>query len=262
MGVLTEVVKNFDTSTSQMQDIKETLDIMVDLTKSKAKEFRTEIENNLNRGRILGKGTSTDSLYFPISSVKDSRDEYRCITKDTPTDLINKISESISGMIDDHSGAGIVKGITEMINAAIQPLLGLSGAAEQYCSVTSTYIEGKGLGVSIVRFDCIIWGRSVMSESIKQKIEKTMACVAYKSVVDVRKITFDDFRAVYSAILEQSDIKDIQKAIKDAKEIYDLLDGGKDLKDLQKIESSIRNPLTVEDLISCSNVIKVTDGRF
>ena len=99
MGVLKDVVNNFDTSKSQMQDIKETLAIMVELTESKAKEFRTEIENNLNRGRILGKGTSTESLYFPISSVKDSRDDYRCITKDTPTDLINKISDSISGMI-------------------------------------------------------------------------------------------------------------------------------------------------------------------
>ena len=260
MGVLKDVVNNFDTSKSQMQDIKETLAIMVELTESKAKEFRTEIENNLNRGRILGKGTSTESLYFPISSVKDSRDDYRCITKDTPTDLINKISDSISGMIDDHSGTGIVKGIAEMINTAIQPLLGMSGAAEQYCSVTSTFIDGNGLGVSIMRFDCIIWGRSVMSESIKQQIEKTMACVAYKSVVDVRKITFDDFRAVYSPVLELSGIKNVQEAIKNAREIYDLLDGGKDLKNSQ--ENSIRKPLTVEDLISCSNVIKVTDGKF
>lgn len=262
MGVLTAAVKEFDTSKSQVQEIKETLNIMVELTESKAKEFKTEIENNLNRGRILGKVESTESLYFPISSVKDSRVEYRCTTKDTPTDLIDKISDSICGMIDDHSGTGIVKGIAGIINSAIQPLLGMSEGTEQYCSVTSTFIDGSGLGVSISRFDCIIWGRAISAESIKKQIEKTMACVAYKSVVDVRKISFDDFRAVYSPILEKSEIKDIQAAIKNAREIYDLLDGGKELKGLQKKESKIMKPLTVEDLISCSKVVKVTDGKF
>ncbi|MDO4340117.1 MAG: hypothetical protein Q4C91_18835 [Eubacteriales bacterium] len=262
MGVLTEAISNFDTSKSQLQDIKETLNLMVELTESKAKEFKTEIENNLNRGRILGKGDSTESLYFPISSVKDSRVEYRCITKDTPTDLIDKITDSICGMIDDHSGTGIVKGIAGIINSAIQPLLGLSEGAEQYCSVTSTFIDGSGLELSISRFDCIIWGRSVSAESIKKQIEKTMACVAYKSVVDVRKITFDDFRSVYSPIVELSGATSIQEAIKNAREIYDLLDGGKDIKELQKRKSSIREELVVKDLISCSNVVMATDGKF
>lgn len=262
MGVLSDAISKFDTSKSQVQEIKETLNIMVELTESKAKEFSTEIENNLNRGRILGKGASTESLYFPISLVKDRRVEYRCTTKETPTDLINKISESICGMIDDHSGTGIVKGIAGMINSAIQPLLGMSEGAEQYCSVTSTFIDGSGLGLSISRFDCIIWGRSVSAKSIKEQIEKTMACVAYKSVVDVGKITFDDFRAVYSPIVELSGATSIQEAIKNAREIYDLLDGGKDLKELQKIESSIRKTLTVEDLISCSNVVMAADGKF
>lgn len=262
MGVLTEVIKTLDNSPGMTQEIKESLNLMLELTEAKAKEFKGEIENNLNRGRILGKGDSIESLYFPITSVKDSRVEYRCLVQDKQTDLIEKIGESISGMIDDNSGTGIVKGITGIINSAMQPILGLAEGAEQYCAATSTFVDGSGLAMSIVRFDCIIWGRSISAESIKKKIEKTLACVAYKSVVNVKKITFDDFRAVYSPIVEASGATSIQEAIKTAKEIYDMLGGGTELPVRKQAGNIERKPLTVADLISCSNVVMATDGKF
>ena len=40
MGVLSEVVKQFDTSGEQMQEMSETLDLMVELTKAKADQYR------------------------------------------------------------------------------------------------------------------------------------------------------------------------------------------------------------------------------
>ena len=81
MGILSKVVKSIDTSGDQKKEISETLDLMVELTKAKADYYRQTIEDNLNRGRILGKGDSTDSLFFPITSVKNSRVEYRCVAE-------------------------------------------------------------------------------------------------------------------------------------------------------------------------------------
>lgn len=247
MGVLTDVVKSIDTSGEQKKDIKETLDLLVELTQAKTTEIKNSLEDNLINGRILGKSESAKSLFYPISSVKDSKVEYRCLTKDKPTDLISEIGKSIASMIDNKSADNIVKGISTIINESLRPLLGLNAGTEQYASSTSTFIEGTGVAVSIVRFDTIVWGRSIIAESIKKKIDTTLCCVAYKSVVDVAKISFDDFRAVYAPILEASSIKDPIEAIKKAKEIFELLGGG---SKLTNTATKAIKELTINDLVS------------
>ncbi len=264
MGVLSEIVKTFDTSGEQKQEISETLDLLVELTKAKADQYKQTIEDSLNRARILGKGESTDSLYFPISSVKDSRVDYRCVAENRPSDMVEKIAESISGMIDDNSAGSIVKGVANIINTALIPILGQSSGAEQYCATTSAFIEGSGIAVNIVRFDCIIWGRSVSAKSIKEKIDITLACVAYKSIVNVKQLTFDDFRAVYSPIIEAAGITNTVEALKGAKEIYDMLEGGSELARSNKtIENDFDSKkLLVSDLIYHSDSIITNDGKF
>lgn len=258
MSVLKNVVEKIDTSGDQKQDISEALDLLVELTKAKAEQYKHTIEDSLNRARILGKGQSTDSLYFPISSVKDSQVEYRCVAQNRPSDMIDKIAESISKMIKDNSAGSIVKGIASIINTGLEPILGLSSSKEQCFATTSTFIEGSGIAVNIVRFDCIIWGRSVSAKSIKEQIDKTLACVAYKSVVNVKQLSFDDFRAVYAPIIEASGTTDVAKALKEAREVYDMLDGGTDLPAKSKVNTGIDSnykKLSVSDLIYHSDVI-------
>lgn len=257
MGVLSDVIKKIDTSGEQKQEITETLDLLVELTKARAEQYKHTIEDNLNRARIFGKGQSTDSLLFPISSVKDARVEYRCVTQNRPSDIIEKIAESISGMIEDNSTGSIIKGIAKILNSALEPLLGLSAGKEQYLATTSTFIEGSGIAVNIVRFDCIIWGRSVSSKSIKEQLDTTLACVAYKSVVNVKQLSFDDFRDVYAPIIDASGTTDIAKALKEARAIYDMLDGGSELPARSEINTdadSDYKKLSVSDLIYYSDV--------
>lgn len=262
MGVLSDVVKQFDTSGQQTEEISETLDLMVELTKSKAETYKQVVEDALNRGRILGKGDSTDSLFFPISSVKDSHVEYRCTTQNTPTDLIEEIGKSISTMIDDHTAQSIVTGVATIINSALQPILGQSSGAEQYCATTSTFVEGTGIAVNIVRLDCIIWGRTVSAKSIKEKINTTLACVAYKSVVNVKKLSFDDFRSVYAPILEASGETDSIAAIKRAEDIYNLLGGGTEVPQKSNLLRSSAPALQASDLVYLSESVTATDRKF
>lgn len=252
MGVLQDVVKKFDTSEQQKAEVNETLNLLVELAEAKAEHCKKEIEENLSVGRLLGKDGSTQSLFFPISSVKNAKVEYRCITQNTLTDLINDISASITDMIDDHTAKGIVTGISNIINASLKPLLGLSSGSEQFASSTSTFIEGTGVAASIVRFDCMIWGRAIQTESIKKNMSSTFACVAYKSVVDISKISFDDFRSVYTPFLESSTINNPIELIKQAKEIYNLLDGGSNLPKNKALFSSKSTSLSIDDLINCS----------
>lgn len=266
MGVLQDAVNSFDKSKVNAEEVSATLDLMVELTKTKAETFESKIEESLNRGRILGKGDSADSLFFPISSVKDRRIEYRCVTKETPTDLIDTVGEAISGMINDHSAGNVVKGITSIINSGLTTLMGLSEGMEQYTGSTSTFIDGTGIAVNIVRFDTIIWGRTVKASSIKDQIKNTFACVAYKSVVNVAKLSFDDFRSVYAPVMEASGETDVIAALKAAKEVYDVLDGGSALNDKAVSPASTRlltlEPMALEDLTFCSESIKVNDDDF
>lgn len=73
-------------------------------------------------------------------------------------------------------------------------------------------------------------------------MDSALACVAYKSVIDVSKLKFDDFRNVYSKVVDKGlpdDLSDeerkakIIQAIKDAREIYEML-GGKPIEDPSK----------------------------
>jgi len=277
MGMLQDAVNSFDKSKENAEAVSATLDLMVELTKTKAEVFKNQIEDSLNRGRILGKGDSTDSLYFPISSVKDSRIEYRCTTTDTPTDLIDTVGNAISGMISDHSAGNIVKGISTIIDSGLKTIMGLSEGMEQYSSTTSTFIDGSGIAVNIVRFDTIIWGRTVKASSIKDTIKTTLACVAYKSVVDVSKLNFDDFRSVYAPVMEASGETDVIVAIKKARDVYEALGGGSAITEkiaarsapTEKVaarstptELLAIKPIIAKDLTFSSEIKKVSDNKF
>ncbi len=252
MGVLSEAVKSVDQSEENFEEIQESLNLLVQLAASKANAFEQQLKDDLFRGKVLGKEEGTDTLFFPISTIKDFRKQYRCITENTVnTKILDSIANSITDMIDDPSGKGIVNGVAKIINTALEPILGVAKGQEQYCSATTTFIEGTGLGVNIVRFDCIIWARSIQSESIRKKVQTALSCVAYKSVVDVEKLKFDDFRSVYAPILEASDEKEPLAAINKAKEIYHALDGGKALPVKNSAMIPIKD-LSIQDICFAS----------
>ncbi len=106
MSVLSEAIGQIDTSRGQSDAVAETLDLLVEVAQAKAELFSKLVEENLTMGRVMGKSSSTDSLYFPITFIKDKRVEYRCVGENKPADLIEKVGESISGMMEDHSGGG------------------------------------------------------------------------------------------------------------------------------------------------------------
>lgn len=226
MGTLAEVVKQFDAGGDQKEESIECLNLLMKLAKEKEGTCRREIEGSLSRGRILGKDNSANSLFYPISCIRDVRVEYRCITQNTTTDLVNEVTEAIGGIIDDHTGGGIVNGIASVISGDLEQLLEITDGEDQSCSVTTTFIDGEGGTASIVRLDCVIWAYSVKSESLKKKIDKVLVCVAYKSLADVSKIAFDDFIAMYTPIIQQMEKRLVMEEVKRARDMYSLLGGG------------------------------------
>jgi hypothetical protein len=254
MGVIRDIVDQVDKSEEEKEKLGETLDLLVSLSEAKAEHCVNTIEEDLRMGRVAGNTT----LRFPISLVADKRVQYRCTTTDTPGDLIDTISDSIVGMFDDHTPKGIINGIAKTANEFLQVLLGAGEGTEQYAQVYTTGIEGSGVAMNLIRIDFMFWCRKITASSLKEKMDSALACVAYKSIIDVSKLRFDDFRNIYSKVVDKGlpeDLSDkerkdkIIQAIKDAKEIFELLGGTTD-GNSNKLLSANSNAVSISDIVN------------
>lgn len=230
MGVIKDILNKVDESENEKKELGETLNLLVSLAESKAEHCQNAIEDDLRAGRVAG----NDTLYFPITHIAEKRVEYRCTTTDTNGDLVQTIEDSITGMFDDHTSKNIIKGIAKTVNEFLNVLLGAGEGTEQYAQVYTTGIDGSGMAMSLVRTDFMFWCRKITASSLKKKMDSALACVAYKSVIDVSKLKFDDFRNVYSKVVDKgiSDdatqeerIEEIIKCIQNAKKIFEMLGG-------------------------------------
>lgn len=242
MGVIKDIVNQVDKSEEEKQKLGETLDLLVSLADAKSEHCQKVIEDDLRSGRVAG----NDTLYFPITHVADKRVQYRCITTDTPGDLVPTIAEAITGMFDSHTPQNIINGIANTANEFLKVILGAGEGTEQYAQVYTTGVDGSGMAMSLVRTDIMFWCRQITASSLKEKMNSALSCVAYKSVIDVSKIKFDDFRNVYSKVIDKGIPDDVSPAerknmivqcLKDAKEIFEMLGGKTENRDMLRSNS-------------------------
>lgn len=79
---------------------------------------------------------------------------------------------------------------------------------------------------AIVRYDFAFWNRTIEAKGIMEKMENALACVAVKSAVDISKLAFNDFLALYGPILKKAfgeNKQEIKNLLKKSKEIYSML---------------------------------------
>ena len=213
MGAIRDIINTVDQSATVSTEIKENLDILMKLAESKAKNFEDDIILDLRTGK------TTDSLTVPITMIARKEIEYRAITKSTTSDVIEEIGKSISGMINDPSASVIVGGIANIAGAALKTIMGTGEGTEQVARQYAVIADYP----AIVRFDFAFWVRKIQAKSIKEHVETAMACVVYKSAVDVSKLAFNDFLTVYGQVLLSgfgSDKSEMKKMIQDSREIY------------------------------------------
>lgn len=230
MGIVTDIVKQIDRSAEKRKELGETLDLLVSLAEAKAVHCQNVIEENLKLGRVAG----NDALFFPITHIVEKRVQYRYTTSDTPKDLTPAIVNSITGMFEDHTGKIIIHGIAATINESLKVLLGAGEGTEQDSQIYTAELEGSGIAMRFVRTDFMFWCKNITASSLKSEMDSIVTCVAYKSVMDVSKIKFDDFRDVYSEVINKG-IPDtvsreerkemITECILEAKEIFEMLGG-------------------------------------
>lgn len=63
----------------------------------------------------------------------------------------------------------------------------------------------------IIRCDIAMWTRNISVESLQNRVNNVVACVSYKSEVDVPKLDFNTFLGCYASVLREAFGEDKQK---------------------------------------------------
>lgn len=224
----------------KLNKVKDILSILYDAATAKSKLFGEEIEKSLRTAGL------DENKTVPISFIVNTFEEIRVLTEDS-VGIIDKIKDSIKDMLTGSSDK-IVDGVAGLVKTVVEGLLGVSKGVENYKKCY--YIATDGL--SIVRLDMYFWCRSISVEAIKDYAEKSLVCTIYKSTIDVEKINFNTFLAVYQEQLGRMDFKkqELLEEIQNAKDIYKIMKEANNSSDVNELNSEVDSSYIVGELES------------
>lgn len=212
MGVVRDIIKQIDNQPEVTAATKETLNLLMSLAESKGEVYRQQIEKDLITGKI-----DSQSLTVAITKVLERRVEYRSYVKTETTPIIQSITKSLSSMFS--GDVNILTSIGDVVQTMLDAIMGAASGDETEVEAYIVVAEYP----AIVRYDFAFWGRNVVSESITKYMESVFACVAFKSAVDVKKLSFNDFLALYGPVLVHAygnDPTKLAELLKQAQDLY------------------------------------------
>lgn len=219
MAAITKALIGQDTSGAALEECTAHLDTLMALGNTKSQYYAEKINTSL-----LGAGQGTDKT-FPISSIQSFIFQTKAYTSDNADKISGVINASIKGFVSgDNTSA-----VTSMISGFVDILFGSSEGSEsevlRYCAILE--------GVSMIRLDFAGWSRSVTSNALKSKCDKVSAFVVYRSIVDMKKVSLNDFISVYQMTVK-SENKDLDAVgvLKKCQELYYLFNPQKDSNDM------------------------------
>ncbi len=211
MGIVRDIINKADNSGTLTKDVKDTLALIMSLAEAKGSSYEEQIKQDLLTGKTM------DNLTVSITKIIKSRTEFRAATKSGTATFVDDVKKSLGDLF---GGDGkILDGIAGIVNSALTAIVGTGEGQEAEVRSYSVVTEYP----AIVRFDFAFWGRNIAVQSIKAYMESVFTCVAFKSAVDVTKLTFNDFLALYGPVLTAaygSDQAKLKEMIQQAKEVY------------------------------------------
>lgn len=233
MSKLRKIVNEADISKDVEEEVKEALSMLYNLSGEKIKSAEATIKENLLNGKTY------DDLYVPITKIITHTTDCRAITTNS-SDIINDITKSVGELFNGNEG--ILNGISGIIDTAITAIVGAGEGQEHEKNIYNVVTEYP----AIVRLDFYIWGHNTKAKSIMSQVKSAFACVAFKSAVDISKLDFNTFLALYAPVLKQAfgnDKSKVKQMIAEAKEVYDMFNTKnnipKPIVDIDKITKEI-----------------------
>jgi hypothetical protein len=187
MSFLSDAINAADPSKKKTTELTLALQLLTELCNQKVESFTSAIENEL---RTAGSG---ENQTMPVTQILARHQENRAYVSSDISKIPNEVADAVQDFFTGGSEA-ILKGITKLVTTALTAIVGDGNALEQEMSTYYVVVQDYG----IARYDIRVFSRRIEAEGIVKHIEKALAIVAFKSSVDVSKMTFNSFLIAYS----------------------------------------------------------------
>lgn len=207
MAYLTKALIRQDIAGDLKEECNAHLDALIALADAKAEYYAEKIKSDL-----LSAGFGTDKT-FPIYCIQSFTYHTKAYKAEDIKSIRNVVKDSIKGFIHESKS----ETVTTILSGYVKTLFGSYGQAEHKIQRNFVILEG----VSIIRLDFVGWSRVVSPSLIQTKCEKIGTFVLYRSIVDMSKVSLNDFISVYQETIraENEGISD-KEIIQKCKELY------------------------------------------
>ena len=215
MGKLSEMIVNVDQSNATEKEIGEQLKELLSMGQTKVQLFRQEIEASLRNGK------TPDNRKLPVSKVLGTYEEYRTYTNRTKEELEKNVEDIAAGVLGN-VGDEIIHGISSLLTQELSLILGAARGKEMMRTVCYVLVEYP----RILRLDVAMWAKTIGEKPLCNRINNVIACVTYKSEVDVGNLDFNEFLGLYATVLNEGfgeQKQDIRKKILEVRKMFDMV---------------------------------------
>jgi hypothetical protein len=212
MGAIKKVIESFDSAKGQMEEQKEAVRALEMLGAAKAEIFVRDIQTSL-----LTAGEEKSNKTVPVTFMVGSKKEIRAFSSSETKNIGNVVTESLSAFLSGNKET-IINGVGRLASSALGIFLGEGSASSD--TIEMYYVATDGL--SPVRVDMKAWFQSATATSITTKMERVVAVVATKSVIDVTRIDLGTFLYLYQGQFDASKMtmEQLSAAIDSAADVY------------------------------------------
>lgn len=191
MSTFGKILQDFDGSSELAQAEREALEALAGMADAKRALFTKEIDL-----LVFNAGTGTNKT-VAISKVLRMDGMSRAYSSSSTKDIAETVKTALGGFIEGGVDK-ILDGIFSLIARALEVFLGSTEGEE----LTTAQYFVYGTDFAIYRVDLMAWSRTVKAVSLKKKIEQSTAYAYTLSNVDMERITWSDFSAIYALQLD------------------------------------------------------------
>jgi len=192
MAVLKKAIETLDPAPDRKKDLTLLLSLLSELCEQRVDKFTKTIEEDLRTA-----GTS-ENRTIPVTEILARHKEYRAYVKADAGKIATEVSSAIKKFV---SGAtsDIIDGVASLVTTGLEAIIGAGEGTQQ--EMSSYYIIVQDYGIA--RYDICAWSRKIEAQGITSQIETAMAIVAFKSSVDIKKISLNTFLIAYGEQLSK-----------------------------------------------------------
>ncbi|AFD28211.1 hypothetical protein [Deinococcus gobiensis] len=230
MAPLKKAIEALDPAPDKKNQLTLALNLLSELSEQKVAQFTEKIESDLRTAGTIENRT------VPVTEILANHSEYRAYVKSDAGKIATEVMSAMKNFLAGGSDA-ILDGIGKLVTTGLEAIIGAGSGSQQ--EMKSYYIVVQKFGM--VRFDIRAWSRQIEANGITSQIETCMAIVAYKSSVDVKKLSFNSFLVLYQDQLAKIGIPeaDWDKYLTEAEAMYKKLGGNTGNDQAMEMESAV-----------------------